>query len=312
MIMMNSDDRRKGIIVKGIAGFYYVKSGDAVYRCKARGIFKQRDIKPAVGDEVMFEIIPDNDDSLITDILPRKNSFIRPFIANVDCFVIVTAAMSPAPVFPVIDKFLVMAEKAGTDIILCINKCDLAENKDGKGKKSRKAGENIRLLREIYGPVYPVICLDSMNGQGTEELEHRIRGMKVALAGPSGVGKSTILNRLKPDAVAETGSISAKSDRGRHTTRHSELFTINEENGSMIFDTPGFTSFDVLESDEDELQHLYPEIEAALGDCRYSDCRHIAEPGCGVLKALDEGRIHRSRYESYILQLDEIRKSRQY
>ena len=175
MIMMNSDDRRKGIIVKGIAGFYYVKSGDAVYRCKARGIFKQRDIKPAVGDEVMFEIIPDNDDSLITDILPRKNRFIRPFIANVDCFVIVTAALSPAPVFPVIDKFLVMAEKAGTDIILCINKCDLAENKDGKGKKSRKAGENIRLIREIYGSVYPVICLDSMNGQGTEELEHRIR-----------------------------------------------------------------------------------------------------------------------------------------
>lgn len=308
--MISSDNRRKGVIVKGIAGFYYVKSGDAVYRCKARGIFKQRDIKPAVGDEVIIEIIPDNDDSLITDIIPRRNSFIRPFIANVDCFIIVTAASKPAPVFAVIDKFLVMAEKAGTEIVLCINKCDLAENKDKK--KNRKASENIDLIREIYEPLYPVVCLDSMNGAGFEELIGHIKGKKSALAGPSGVGKSTILNRLIPEADAETGNISEKSGRGKHTTRHSELFTINEAEGSMIFDTPGFTSFDVLESDEEELQHLYPEIERVLGSCRYSDCRHIAEPGCGVLDALQEGRIHRSRYESYVSQLNEIKNSRQY
>ncbi len=309
MIMTDSNNSLRGIIVKGIAGFYYVKSGDAVYRCKARGIFKQRNIKPAVGDEVIMEVIPDNDDSLITEILPRKNSFIRPFISNVDCFVIVTAAAKPAPVFTVIDRFLVMAEKAGTETVLCINKCDLADNED---RKSRKAAENIALIKDIYGPVYPVVCLDSKAGKGFDELKAHIRGRKVALAGPSGAGKSTILNRLIPDAGADTGTISRKSERGRHTTRHSELFTIDGTDGSMIFDTPGFTSFDVLDADESELQHLFPEIAGTPGHCRYNDCRHVAEPGCKVLEALEEGKIHRSRYDSYIAMLKEIEKSRQY
>ena len=214
-----------GTIVKGIAGFYYVKSGVAVYRCKARGIFKQRDIKPAVGDEVTIEVIPDNDDSVITDIKERKNSFIRPFVANVDCFAVVTAALKPAPVLPVIDRFLVMAEKAETDIVICINKCDLAENADDrKNKSGRKAAENIEILKEIYGPLYPVVCIDSVNETGFDELRRVIKGKKTALAGPSGVGKSTILNRLIPHAEAETGKISEKSQRGKHTTRHSELF----------------------------------------------------------------------------------------
>ena len=148
---------KKGLIVKGIAGFYYVKSGDEVYRCKARGVFKQRAVKPAVGDEVEFEIIPENDDSLITRVLPRRNSFIRPFIANVDCFAIVTAAASPAPILSVIDKFMVMAEKNGTEIILCVNKCDLAR---GDKKAVKKAQDNIDMLKRIYEPVYPVLFLD--------------------------------------------------------------------------------------------------------------------------------------------------------
>ena len=147
---------KKGLIVKGIAGFYYVKSGDEVYRCKARGVFKQRAVKPAVGDEVEFEVIPENDDSLITGVLPRRNSFIRPFIANVDCFAIVTAAASPAPILSVIDKFMVMAEKNGTEIILCVNKCDLAE---GDREAAKKAQENIATLQRIYGSVYPVLLM---------------------------------------------------------------------------------------------------------------------------------------------------------
>ena len=303
-------DRLKGTIIKGIAGFYYVKSGDTVYRCKARGVFKQRDIKPAVGDHVVMEIIPDNDDSLITEILPRRNSFIRPFVANVDCFAIVTAVARPAPVFAVIDKFLVMAEKADTDIVLCVNKCDLAD--EGLGKKGLKAQESMELIREIYEPLYPLVYLDSINGTGFDGIKELIKGKTVALAGPSGAGKSTILNRLIPEAQAETGDISEKSQRGRHTTRHAELFTINEKDKTMVFDTPGFTSFDVLEAEEEELQHLFPEISSRLGDCRYNDCRHISEPGCGILKALENRNISASRYESYKSMLDEIKRNIQY
>lgn len=302
--------KMNGLIVKGIAGFYYVKSGESVYRCKARGIFKQRDVKPAVGDEVRIEIIPDNDDSLITEILPPKNKFIRPFIANVDCFVIVTAAATPAPVLSVIDRLLVMAEKNNTDVVLCINKCDLTEGHKGK---NRRAKEALDLLKEIYEPLYPVVCVDGKNGHGFDELKELIKGKKAALAGPSGVGKSTILNRLIPEAEAETGNISEKSQRGKHTTRHSELFTIDEAEGTMIFDTPGFTSFDILEADEEELQHFYPEIQQYSGSCKYHNCRHIAEPECSVLQALEEGKINKNRYESYKQQLNEIRKaSRQY
>ena len=307
---MKKTEYLDGTIIKGIAGFYYVKSGDKVYRCKDRGIFKQRDIKPAVGDRVQVEIIPDNDDSLITEIFPRKNSFIRPFIANVDCFVIVAAASKPAPVLPVIDKFLVMAEKAGTEIVICINKCDLAD--PGLGKKAAKVQQSVELLRSIYEPLYPLVCLDSKNGNGFEKLRQLISGGQAALAGPSGVGKSTILNRLIPHAMAETGDISEKSQRGKHTTRHSELFTIDENDNTMIFDTPGFTSFDILEADEHELQHLFPEIESRLGGCRYSDCLHVAEPGCGVLKALENNEIDKNRYESYKAMLKEIRESKQY
>lgn len=299
----------KGLIVKGIAGFYYVKSGESVYRCKARGVFKQRDIRPAVGDEVIFEIIPDNDDSVITEIMTPRNKFIRPFIANVDCFVIVTAAAKPAPVLPVIDRLLVMAEKSNTDIVICINKCDIAE---GSKNKNRQAAQDMELLKEIYEPLYPVVLTDNCSDSGIVQLKELIKGKKAALAGPSGVGKSTILNRLIPEAAAETGNISEKSQRGRHTTRHSELFTIDETAGTMIFDTPGFTSFDILEADEDELQHLYPEIGKYSEDCRYNNCRHIAEPGCGVIKALEEGKINVNRYESYKQQLNEIKKARQY
>jgi ribosome biogenesis GTPase len=296
----------KGTIVKGIAGFYYVKSGEAVYRCKARGIFKERGIRPAVGDRVKMEVIEDNDDSLITEILPRKNDFIRPFVANVDCFAIVTAVARPQPVMETIDRFLVMAEKAHADIIVCISKCDLADINGGDA--ARGAAKTLNKLREIYEPIYPVVCADGRTGKGLEEFKKLIAGKTVALAGPSGVGKSTILNQLIPHAEMETGSISEKTQRGKHTTRHSELFTVDEKRGTMLFDTPGFTSFEILEADEEELQFLYPEIGRFSGKCRYDNCRHIAEPGCAVKNALSKGQISESRYESYSAQMEEIRR----
>lgn len=282
-----------GIIIKGIAGFYFVKSGDTLYRCKARGIFKERGIRLATGDRVAVEVAEEGNDSLITELLPRKNSFIRPFVTNVDCFVVVTAVKKPAPVPRIIDRFLVMAEQAGTDIVLCINKCDLAD-----------PGE----LLEIYSPVYPVVCMEGVSGQGRDRLLELIRGKVTALAGPSGVGKSTIINGLVPGAAMETGEISSKSGRGRHTTRHSEIFDLEDGMGTMIFDTPGFTSFKGEDIPEDELQRYYPEIFKHSGECRYDNCRHIAEPGCAVKDALSRGDISESRYESYRSHMEEIRK----
>lgn len=296
----------EGTIIKGIAGFYFVKSGESVYRCKARGIFKERGIKPAVGDRALVEIIEDNDDSLITEILPRKNSFIRPFVANVDTFVIVTAVAKPAPILQTIDRFLVMAERAETEIVICINKCGLADE-NGKGG-ARKAAATLKELRAIYEPIYPVVCIDALSGDGMEGLVSAISGKQAALAGASGVGKSTIINNLIPQAMMETGNISEKSQRGKHTTRHSELFEIGGGKGTMLFDTPGFTSFDILEANEEELQFLYPEIAKLAGKCRYDNCRHIAEPQCAVKEALAKGQISESRFESYRQQMEEIRK----
>lgn len=288
----------RGIVVKGIAGFYYVKADGNVYQCKARGIFKKDGIKVAVGDIVNIEL-NEGSDALITEIEPRKNSFIRPPIVNVDCMAVVFAAAEPDPSFPVIDKFLVMAEKSNTEIIICVNKVDLAD--DDKLKK----------IRDIYDGLYPIVFVSGANGTGIEELKKLLEGKKCALAGPSGVGKSTILNALEPKAAVETGQISGKTKRGKHTTRHVEIF--DTDFGAMIFDTPGFTSFDVLEAEEDELAHYYPEMQKFLGKCRYDNCRHIKEPECAVREAVKAGEISKSRYRSYEEQINEIReKSRKW
>lgn len=287
----------KGIIVKGIAGFYYVKTEEKIFQCKARGIFKKDGITPYVGDEVIIEKL-DEDEAVINEILPRKNSFIRPPIANVDCFVIVAAAARPDPNPDIIDKFLVMAEKNHTDIIICINKIDLVTD------------EKRREIEEIYQDVYPLVSVCGKTGQGLEELAGLMKDRKCALAGPSGTGKSTLLNRLQSNYTVETGDISEKTKRGKHTTRHVELFETNF--GALLFDTPGFTSFDVLEAEEDELHYLYPEMSALIGGCRYDNCRHLKEPDCCIREAVKQGKIHKSRYQSYVNQLKEIREKRKY
>lgn len=287
----------KGLIIKGIGGFYYVKTAEGVYQAKGRGIFKKDGITLAVGDNVDLEILPDGD-GVINTIEERKNHFIRPPIANVDCFIVVFAAAKPKPNFTVIDKFLIMAEQNGIDPILCINKCDLVSEED------------LKEIQSIYASVYPVITASGKTGMGIDQLLRRIEGRKAAFAGPSGVGKSTITNLIIPEANMETGTVSQKTDRGRHTTRHVEIFEVL--GGGFVFDTPGFTSFDILEAEEDDLADYYPEIAAYKGQCRFDDCRHKSEPGCKVLEAVNEGRIHKVRYESYLMNLEEIKKRKKY
>lgn len=292
----------EGIIVKGIAGFYYVKTGNRLYQCKARGLFKKQGIVPAAGDRVEIDLVEeekaDEIEAVIHTIYERKNIFIRPPVANVDCFAIVLAAAHPKPNLQLTDKFLVMAEKSHTEILLCINKADLV------------SAETLAELQQIYEELYPVICLSGKTGQGIDVLRSRIQGRKTALAGPSGVGKSTILNQLAPQAMAETGEISGKTRRGKHTTRHSELFQLDED--TMIFDTPGFTSFEIMEAEEEELSFFFPEMEPYQGKCRYDNCRHKKEPDCAVRQAVEDGRIHPSRYASYLAQLEEIQGRNRY
>lgn len=287
----------QGTIIKGIAGFYYVKVGDIVYECKARGVFKKDGITPYVGDEVIIEKL-NKSEAIINEIQPRKNLFIRPPVANVDCFVIVIAAAKPDPNPEIIDKLLVMVEKEHTDIIICINKIDLIKDKE------------INEILEIYRDIYPVVCTCCKTREGVDELFALLGNRKSALAGPSGVGKSTLLNWLQTSFTVETGDISEKTKRGKHTTRHVELFKI--DSGALIFDTPGFTSFEILDADKDELHYLYPEMIQFIGGCKYDDCRHIKEPDCRVIKAVREGNIHESRYQSYVKQFKEIQEKKKF
>lgn len=289
----------EGLIVKGIGGFYYVDTGSEIIEAKGRGIFKKDGITLAVGDRVELEIIDEAEKKgVINSIYPRKNQFIRPPIVNVDTFVVVFAASKPKPNLVLVDKFLVMAEMHGVEAIICINKSDLVSR------------DELDEYRNVYDGIYPVIAVSARTGEGMDELKKAISGKTAAFAGPSGVGKSTITNILVPHANMETGSISEKTKRGRHTTRHAEIF--KAEGGGRIFDTPGFTSFEIMEADEDSLMHYYPDIEHFSGDCYYDNCRHIKEPQCAVREALEEGKIHRLRYESYSANMEEIKNRKKY
>lgn len=287
----------RGLIVKGIGGFYYVKTADGIYQAKGRGVFKKEGITLAVGDNVELEVLPDGD-GVINEILPRKNQFIRPPIANVDCFIVVFAAAKPKPNFSIIDKFLIMAEAGNMDAVLCINKCDLASD------------EELARIRDIYEGIYPMFFVSAKTGEGIDSLDTYISGKRAAFAGPSGVGKSTITNLIVPQANMETGKISSKTSRGKHTTRHVEIFESRE--GGLVFDTPGFTSFDILEADEAALSDYYPEFASYKGKCRFDNCRHLKEPDCRVREAAERGEISMARYESYLTNLEQVKKRKKY
>lgn len=293
-------DSISGKIIKGIGGFYYVYADDdAIYECKAKGIFRSRNIKPLVGDNVTIEIL-DRENNLgnITEILPRFNSLIRPAVANVDQTIIIFAVSEPDPNFNLLDRFLVSMEKSGVSTVICFNKTDLAG----------EAETDICRSYELSG--YETLFISAHDGTGVDALRELIRGKTTVFAGPSGVGKSSTLNAIKPSAGAATGAVSEKIKRGRHTTRHSELMYI--EDGTYIMDTPGFSSLYVDSIEPENLKEYFPDIAVYTGRCRFNMCSHVSEPDCLVKQAVDEGRISRVRYDDYVMIYKDLKEKRKW
>ena len=291
----------KGKIIKGIAGFYYVHDGRSkIYECKAKGVFRNRNIKPLVGDDVEFMVLDEKEGTGNIDaILPRKNKLIRPAVSNVDQAVVVFAVTEPLPNLNLLDRFLVMMERQEIPVIICFNKIDLS------------GGKEIEELRAIYGPAgYTLHFISTYEAAGLEKLHELIAGKTTVLAGPSGVGKSSITNFLQPEARMETGVVSEKIKRGKHTTRHSELFFV--ENGTYMMDTPGFSSMYIEDLEPNELKDYFPEFSEYEEECRFLGCIHVGEKVCGVKTAVADGKISRSRYDNYLPLYQELKDKRRY
>ena len=290
----------QGKIIKGIAGFYDVAAGNTIYRCRAKGIFRNQKVKPLVGDWVEIEILDEKDrEGNLTRILPRTNELIRPAVANVDQAIVVFAAKNPKPNYNLLDRFLMTMEKQGIPVIVCFNKKDLVKEKE------------LAQLESIYEQCgHQVIFISAREGNGIDEIRDLIRGKTTVLAGPSGVGKSSLMNQLNPDANMEVGAVSRKIQRGRHTTRHSELIMIEE--GTFVLDTPGFSSLFIDRFEEDEVKDYFQEFAPYAEQCRFQGCSHTHEPDCGVKKALEEGRISRIRYENYVNIYQELKEKRKW
>lgn len=287
----------QGKIIKGIAGFYYVHAGEHIYECKAKGVFRKDNKKPLVGDDCIIDIV-DEEKKIgnISEILKRKNSLIRPNVANVDQALVIFAATRPQPNLNLLDRFLILMMQHDIPCIIVFNKTDIADE------------TQIDELRNVYaGCGQTVVFSSAKQNKGIEEISKLLRGKTTTVAGPSGVGKSTIINLLQSEKIVETGEISAKIDRGRHTTRHSELITLDKE--SYIFDTPGFSSLSLFDVEREELGGFYPEFCQYIGACRFDNCIHKDEPVCGVKDALEKGLISRVRYENYLQLLGECEKS---
>ena len=292
---------RQGKIVKGIAGFYYVYVvGSGLYECKAKGVFRKQKQKPLVGDDVQIDVISEEEmTGNVADILPRKNALVRPAVANVDQALVIFAAASPKPNLNLLDRFLLMMERQGVPTMICFNKQDLATE------------EELGALREAYRTSrYPILFLSAKKKDGIEAVRELLTGKMTTVAGPSGVGKSTLINLLAPDVQMETGEISEKIQRGKHTTRHSQLIYLGKD--TFIFDTPGFSSLSVDFFEKETLGALFPEFEPFEKNCRFTGCSHIGEPDCGVKEALAEGKISQSRYENYLQIYNELKNKRKY
>ena len=279
-----------GKIIMGIAGFYYVHIVEfGIYECKAKGIFRKDNIKPLVGDEVEVEILDENDkEGNIIRILPRRNTLIRPSVANVDQSLVLFAMADPKPHLNLLDRFLVTMEYQQIPTIICFNKLDLDD------------GTGLDKLNKVYDLTdYPTVFTSVKNGVNISEIKLLLKGKTTVVAGPSGAGKSSLINILQSVVKMETGTLSKKIARGKHTTRHSQLITIDGD--SYIVDTPGFSSLYVENFERDELKDYFPEFVAYDEYCYFQGCIHIHEPDCAVKDAVAEGKISKSRYDNYLV-----------
>ncbi len=290
----------QGKIVKGIAGFYYVHTSIGIVECKAKGSFRKDKIKPTVGDLVEIKVL---DKELmvgnIEEILPRKNLLIRPAVANVDQALVIFASLDPEPNFNLLDRFLIMMEKQHVPTAICFNKTDLAD--EGRMQQLKKAYETCG---------YPVYFISVHKQDGLKNICDMLQCKTTVLAGPSGVGKSSLINYLKPEANMETGAISQKIKRGKHTTRHSEFFSIGED--TYILDTPGFSSIYLEDIKPEELKEYFPEFTKYETNCRFRSCVHVGEKECGVKDAVNQGKISSSRYENYLILYQELKDKKRY
>ena len=300
--MIIDETKIDGKIIKGIGGFYYVKTADGVYECKARGVLRKDKKKPLVGDDVVIEVL-DKEQLLgnLLDIYPRKSELLRPAVANIDQALIIFAVTSPQPPLNLVDRMLILLEQQGLPCAVAFNKADLDEN--GEGEKFRK-------IYESAG--YKVFIISARENKGLEELHEFLKGKTTTVAGPSGVGKSSLINLLAGREVMETGDISEKIDRGKHTTRHSEIFYLDDE--TYICDTPGFSSLELYMAgiEKEDLWKCYPEFIPEEQYCRFGGCAHVHEPGCGIKEAVSEGRIAAERYENYCQLYEGLKNRRKY
>ena len=291
----------QGKIIKGIAGFYYIYAEDGnIYECKAKGIFRKDNFKPLVGDNVEITVLNEEEkEGSVTSILPRRNSLIRPAVANVDQAFLIFAMENPKPNFLLLDRFLIMMKQQEIPAVICFNKKDVGEK------------EEMEKLYEIYtGCGYRVVLSSTYEGEGMDEIHEILKGKTTVVAGPSGVGKSSITNCMQGEVQMETGEISKKLKRGKHTTRHSQVIPV--EKNTFLVDTPGFSSLYLTDMKEEELRDYFPEFVMYEPQCRFQGCMHIHEPGCAVKKALSEGKISQQRYDNYLASYEELKEKRRY
>ena len=290
----------RGKIIKGIAGFYYVYSQSRIYECKAKGIFRKDNRKPLVGDDVEMDVL-DEEKLLgnIRELLPRQSELIRPAVANVDQALIIFSIVKPKPNFNLLDRFLIMMGQQELPCIICFNKQDIDEE-----------GEGTEYERIYTSCGYRTLSVSAKTGEGIAELKELLAGKNTTVAGPSGVGKSSIVNSLQTGIVMETGKISEKIERGKHTTRHSELIAVGEE--TYILDTPGFSSLELFNLEKEQLAQYYPEFEPEEKYCKFAGCSHVTEPVCGVKDAVETGRISKMRYENYCLLYEELKNRKKW
>ncbi|WDV47643.1 ribosome small subunit-dependent GTPase A [Clostridiaceae bacterium M8S5] len=289
----------EGIIIKGVGGNYYVKTASGVLECRARGLFRKQKIKPLIGDKVMVEVIDGDKAGYIKEIKDRDNQLVRPTVANVSQAIIVFAIINPAPNLWLLDRFLINAEKNNIDALVCINKIDLAKD------------EEVNNMADIYRKAgYKVLCTSIKKNIGISALRECLKGNITVFAGPSGVGKSSLLNMVEPGLKLTTGDISKKTNRGKHTTRSTKLLEL--ETDGWVVDTPGFSALDIDNIKEEELKDFFIDIKSYSYECRFNSCMHINEPDCRVKEAVENGEISKERYQSYLRFMQEIKQKRRY